>query len=220
MTVTFPKPTLLCCLALLLSLPRMATAETYVEETYDDLVQRLNQQRGRVQQQTVNQLEPNPLDDITLHAGAGLVASTFNLSQNGLSRQFAMNGFQLTAGVDLFTKSMVAEGALRNFGEQSAGSQNYSFRELDLKTFYRQPSQGNEIGYRIGAGLATRYLTFHDGILNIEETNPAMIGFVAIESTFQQKFGVVLELGYRSVLVSHVADQNSADLTLRFDGFF
>jgi hypothetical protein len=192
----------------------------YEEETYEDLVKRLNQKRNQVSQRTQSTLDGSPLDDLTLHGGIGVVASNFFWHQGNQERSFSMSGFQLSGGVDLFTENLVAEGAIRNFGTITAGTETDTFRELDIKAMYRQRARGQELGYRGGMGLGTRYFSVRNGSYGIDEVNPALLIFGAIESSISRFAGLGVELGYRSVIASHAADQSSLDLTLRMDGFF
>lgn len=195
-------------------------AQTMQEESYEDLVKRLNQRRAQVSAATISQNEANPLDDLTIHTGFGLITSTFNVRENGDNSQFNLQGFQLSAGIDLFSPNYVAEAAVRNFGQQTQSVETDSFREIDLKAMYRQPSRPNDLGYRFGTGIATRYLSVSRPGFSSDETNPAMILFGGLEASFSRSFGLGVELGYRRVLASNTTDQNSMDLTIRLDGFF
>ena len=192
----------------------------YEEETYEDLVKRLNQKRNQVSARTQSTLDGSPLDDLTLHGGLGLVASNFFWHQGGQQRSFNMSGFQLSGGVDLFSENLVAEGAIRNFGTITSGTETDSFRELDLKAMYRQPARGVELGFRGGMGLGTRYFSVRNGSYGVDEVNPALLVFGGVESSISRFAGLGVELGYRSVIASHSADQSSLDLMLRMDGFF
>lgn len=192
----------------------------YEEESYEDLVKRLNHRKNQVAQSSHAQLDGNPLDELTLHGGLGLVGSNFYWRQGSQSRSFNMSGFELSGGVDLFSENLVAEGAIRNFGSNTNGNETDSFRELDLKALYRKPSRGQELGFRAGMGLATRYFSIRNGNFSVDEINPAMIFFGGIETNFSRMGGFGLEIGYRSVIANNSADQSSLDLMMRLDGYF
>lgn len=190
-------------------------SSTYEEVSYDDLINRLHKKKSQfISNQT------SVLDDITLHAGIGLVTTAVSVEQNSHFSQMNLNGFQLSLGVDLFSPNWVAEGAIRNFGSGGDNISNHSFREVDLKTFYRSPSSNNTVGYRLGAGLATQYLDFKDPGISVSESSPAMILFGALETNISRNFGLGVEFGYRSSLLSSNADKSSIDMMLRMDTFF
>ena len=194
--------------------------ESYEEETYEDLVKRLNQKRNQVSQRVQNQYEGNPLDVLTLHGGLGIVASSFYWHQGSRNKSFNMNGFQLSGGIDLFSENLVAEAALRNFGTVTTGDETDSFREFDIKAMYRQPGHGQEMGYRFGMGLGTRYLSVSLPSYSLNEVNPAFLLFGGIETPLSRMAALGIEFGYRSVISASAADQSSVDLMVRLDGFF
>jgi hypothetical protein len=192
-------------------------AQEYEEVSYDDLVRQISSKKSKVVEQ-----KTSILDDITLHAGVGLVTSSMNVSESNRNLQMQMQGFQISLGVDLFSPNFVAEGAIRNFGTGASGDESRTFRELDLKVFYRSLPSSNigNVGYRFGAGLGTQYLTVSDPSNQINEATPASILFAGIETNLSKNFGVGAELGYRSSLLSSSADRDSVDLMLRLDTYF
>jgi hypothetical protein len=187
----------------------------YEEISYDDLISRLHKKKSQV---ISNQT--SVLDDSAIHAGIGLITSAISVQQNNHNSQLNLNGFQISLGIDLFSPNWVAEGAIRNFGTGGSGADTHSFREVDLKTFYRKLETPNSFGYRLGAGLATQYLDLHEAGIAVSESSPAMILFGAIDIPISRNFGFGTELGYRSSLLSSNADRNSIDLMLRLDTFF
>ncbi len=203
-------------LSLSLFLETKVQAQEYDEVSYDDLINQISKKRSRVSEST----NPSILDDITLHAGFGLLTSAMEVNEINRHTQLQLNGFQLSFGIDLFSPNWVAEGAIRNFGTGSAGTQNYSFRELDMKVLYRAPLQSSDLGLRLGAGLATQYLSMTDVGTYIDESAPASILFGGIEGKVNRNFAIGAEIGYRSSLLNSAANRDSLDLTLRLDSFF
>jgi len=203
----------LFCMA---SMSTKVQAQEYDEVSYDDLINQINKKRSRA---ALN--EASVLDDITLHAGFGLITSSMNVQEPTRMIQLQMTGFQMSFGIDLFSPNLVAEGAIRNFGSDNEGSESHSYRELDMKVFYHLPSTGKNLGFRLGTGLATQYLTLADaGGVNIDESSPAAIVFAAIEANPSKNFGIGAEAGYRSALLNNSADRSSMDLMIRLDGYF
>ncbi len=202
---------------LLFLLETKVQAQEYEEVSYEDLVNQINKKRARVSETSNN---TSILDDITIHAGFGLLTSSMLVSESVRNSQIQLNGFQLSFGIDLFSPLWVAEAAIRNFGSGSSGSANYSFRELDMKVLYRSAANPGDIGIRVGGGLATQYLTLNDVGASIDESAPASVVFAGVESKVSRNLAIGAELGYRNSLLSNAANRDSVDLTFRLDSFF
>jgi hypothetical protein len=188
----------------------------YEEVSYDDLINRLHKKKTRVISNQVS-----VLDDIAIHAGVGFITSAISVQQNNHLSQLNLNGFQISLGIDLFSPNWVAEGAIRNFGSGSNNpAENHSFREVDLKTFYRSLSTPSIMGYRLGAGLGTQYLDYRDPGISTSESSPALVVFGALDNNLSKNFGVGAELGYRTSMLSSNANRSSIDLMLRLDTYF
>lgn len=193
-----------------------AEGSSYEEVSYDDLVQRLSKKKSKLSDSSLNSF-----DDIMIHAGAGLVTSvsSYNINQKDVVRQHT--GFQLSFGIDLFSPNWSAEAALRNFGTGNSGTESRSLRETDMKIMYRSTPNGG-MGFRGGAGLATRYLKINDDMngISINDTTPALIGFLGADSYVNKNFSVGFEAGLRSAMVGRTVDKNSLDFMLRLDTYF
>ena len=187
----------------------------YEEISYDDLISRLHKKKSQIVSS-----QSSVLDNISIHAGVGFITSAVMVQQSNHLSQLNLNGFQISLGIDLFSPNWVAEGAIRNFGSGSNSFETHSFREVDLKAFYRSPSSAQSVGFRLGGGLATQYLDYREPGVSVSESSPAMILLGAVETNLNKNFGVGAELGYRSSLLSSNADRSSFDLMLRLDTFF
>lgn len=205
-------------LGLVLVYAGSAKAATETEEvTYDDLVNQLQQRRKRVERSTAD----HPLDHLQIHAGVGLATSTNKLDIPESRGERTLHGFQISVGIDLFSPEWVSEFVLRNFGTTERGSETRSLREIDLRAFYRTPLS-KQLGYRLGAGLGTRYFRFSDSRLRVSrgEETPCFVGFGGFESYLSSQVSLGVELGARTALVDRSIDRSSFDLMVRLDTFF
>ncbi len=187
------------------------------EVTYDDLVNQLQQRRKRVERTTAD----HPLDHLQIHLGVGLATSINNIDVPSSKGDRTLNGFQISAGIDLFSPDWVSEFVLRNFGTSDRGSETRSLRELDLRVLFRN-SLSKQLGYRVGGGLGTRYFRFSDSRLNISrgEETPCMIAFGGFESYLGSNVSLGVELGARSALIDRTIDRSSFDMMVKLDTFF
>lgn len=204
-------------LALILPISQNANADEGVEElSYSDLVDQLREKRRRVASPIIN-----PLDDIALHASVAMATSLSSFEVDGRNMTRGMNGFQIALGIDLFDPSWMAELALRNFGTRESGTESQSLREVDLKVLHRV-SIGQKLGYRVGAGLSTRYLKFSDPAydVSLSEESPNLIFATGLDSYVTDHVSLGAEIGFRTALVDQSMDKNSVDLMLRLETSF
>ena len=192
------------------------TTEKYEEISYDDLVNRLSKKKSQYANPTTD-----TLDEISLHAGVGLMTNFSNIRVDGTNYSRQLNGFQVSFGIDLLNPSFLAEGAIRNYGSTSRGSESITLRETDMRVLYRG-RLSEKGGFRAGTGLATRNLKFEDRSSGLEasESTPAWIFFAGLEANINKYLSMGLEAGYRSSMVSKSADKGGVDLMMRLDTHF
>ncbi len=203
------------CLTIALLLSTKAWAAEYEEVSYDDLVNQINKKKNSVTR-NIN----DPLDAQKIHAGLGLLtsANSVNTGEGGDTIKY-QNGFQISLGIDLFSADWAAEAALRNFGQARSGSETRSLREFDLK-FMRRAMFSSNSGFRLGAGIGTRYLKINDVNVDINDTTPTALLFGGLDVYAAKNFSVGLETGLRTSMVTQTTDKGAADLTLRMDAYF
>lgn len=191
-------------------------AEKVEEISYDDLVNRLNKKKSQYSAPSGTNL-----DDIALHAGAGLVSSFTTLNVNGTDFSRQINGFQISFGIDLFHPSWMAEGALRNFGNTTIGSETLTLRENDLKVLYRA-KVNDKAGFRAGTGLSTRSTKYENRSTgaDISESTPSWIFFGGLEAYVNKSLSLGIEGGYRSSMISRNSDKGAIDMMVRLDTHF
>lgn len=192
-------------------------AADYEEVSYDDLLNQINKRKSHVIQNA-----NDPLDQMRLHAGFGLITSANNINTGGGRDTLKyQNGFQLSLGIDLFSPNWIAETSLRNFGQAHSGTETRSLREFDLKLM-RRDLFSDTVGYRAGAGLGNRYLKVDDGAneISIDDNTPTALLFGGLDAYIKKNFSIGLETGLRTSMVNQTADKSSLDLTVRLDTSF
>lgn len=214
------KTTLLLCLfsGLVYGAPVYAqSTDEYDELTYEDLVNQLSRKKQKV----IRAQESNPLDEIGMHAGLGLITAFNSMKVGDRSFVRTSQGFELSLGIDLFSRAWAAEAGLRNFGTQEGGSEKRSLREFDLKVIHRT-AMGDQLGSRMGGGIGTRYLKYSDFSrqISIEEEIPCMVGFVGLEAFAAERIKLAADMGLRSALLDSSSDKTSLDLMVRLDTTF
>ncbi len=202
--------------------PSFATASPspeseYEELSYEDLVEQISRKKQKV----IRAAEVNPLDDIQLHAGLGLITAVNSMRIQDRDMARTMNGFEISLGIDLFSRFWTSEAVLRNFGSSGTGTESRSLREFDLRVVHRSPL-GEKLGYRLGSGLGTRYFKFSDSArrISISEEVPCLLGFAGLETYASKVLSVGTEIGLRSPLIDTSSDKTSLDLMVRLDTTF
>jgi hypothetical protein len=124
-------------------------------------------------------------------------------------------------GIDLFSPEWAAEAALRNFGQANSGSETRSLREFDLKMMNRG-ALGDKTGYRLGAGLGTRYLKLSDDIsgASVNDSTPTALIFGGFDAFASKNLSLGLETGFRTAMVNNTADRGAMDVMIRLDTYF
>jgi len=194
----------------------LAQAAVMEEVSYDDLVNQLSQKR-----QSIATPDTDPFDSIKIHAGFGLIGSANKVNVEGDNATKWQSGFQISLGVDLFSPHWGAEGDVRNFGQARSGTETRSLREYDLKFFHRNHFS-QTAGYRVGAGVGTRYLKIDDEVngVFIQDNTPTAVLFGGIDAYASKGLSFGIEAGWRNSMINATADRNAMDLTLRLDTYF
>jgi hypothetical protein len=205
-------------LSVLLGSTLVQAAGEYEEVSYDDLVNQINKRKSSVIRNA-----NDPLDDIKLHAGFGLITSANNVrtTSGGRDTLKYQNGFQISLGIDLFSPNWSSELAIRNFGKAESGTETRSLREFDLK-FMNRDHWTDKTGYRLGAGIGNRYLKIDDEYneVSVNDTTPTALLFGGIDAFASKNLSIGVEAGLRTSMVNQSADKNSFDLTVRLDTYF
>ena len=195
--------------------PRLASgAEDYEELNYNDLVKQLTYKKDPFWK-----TNPSP-DEVMLHAGFGLVSTTSQIRYPDQVRSRPLNGFQMSAGIDLLSQNWMAEMIFRNFANHSSGTETRSLRELDWRVVNRL-FQAQKVEMRLAAGFGNRTYKLNDSN-GFSFDQESMVGLfsVGLEAIITKTLSLGLEGGIRSALVSQSNDINSADIAFKVESQF
>jgi hypothetical protein len=208
---------LLATFSMLVCLGKPARANSDTEEIgYDELINRINTKRA-----AVTKSDTRSFDNLSIHAGFGLLSAMNDVKINNKDSYRYQNGFLLALGIDLFSENFYAEGELRNFGQTTSGSETRSLRELDLKLCFKNDLV-NRTGFHLGAGLGTRYMKLSDPLAkrNIEDTTPSFLLSGGIDSYLNKNLSLGFEVSWKTAMITNTIDKNSLDLGIRLDSHF
>ncbi|MFK8139276.1 MAG: hypothetical protein AB8E15_13030 [Bdellovibrionales bacterium] len=204
-----------------ISLYNPPASAQYEEEDlvdYESIVRQLSQSnRTRTPRAAFNYL-----DDIRFHLGVGIVNSMSTIGTDSGELKAGVNGVQTNFGIDLFSYEWRAEGGITNFEnyKDTDTGTSYKMQEFDLKLVYS--SQLSKIwGYKIGGGLAGRYMRVtKDDLSSQEFTTPSTNLHTGIVTRFSKSVALSTDLVYRRALISETPDKSAIDFTIRVDGTF
>ena len=208
-------------LAVLVPLTCLASVNPEEEDglNYDAIVQRLSDNEPE------RPLTGDPFENVKIHIGVGLANSVETLRYgNGDKTNVAQRGVQIAMGIDLFSKTWLAEGTFRNFGETEFENANVGMKEFDLKVVY-QSRLAPSWYTRLAGGLSARYLkVFYHGdqkpLDRNEYDTPASVLQAGLTTVLTPGLSFGTDLAYRNSLIDETPDKSSFDLTLRLDGHF
>ncbi len=182
------------------------------DEDYDSIVHRLSLKKSFALNDGTS-----ILDDVIFHVGLGLTNTSYGLRLADGDRTNSKQGFNLALGVDLFSPRWVSEIIFSNYGEQQNEDLRTELKEFDLKVVYKQPL--TELWtWRVGVGLAARYLKVTQSDAINDFTTPSSILLTGVEAKITNSISAVTELGVRTPLVSDTAEKTAIDLLFRIDG--
>lgn len=160
------------------------------------------------------------LSSVQIHLGAAATTSMFVVQPKSGSTIYAsQRAVQASLGIDLFSSHWVAEGSFYNFIERQYENYQVRLKAFDFKVLYKNRIDGS-LGYRLGGGLAVRYLSLQ-GLAGEETfTTPFSVLAGGLETYITRGFSLGIEVAARNTLTYETPDQSALDLTLRFDGHF
>ena len=192
----------------------LAQTEDYVE--YDSIVNSLKS-RDRLSKET------DPFDEIQVHFGLGVANSYVNFRDSKLIGKSSslFNGFQVSLGVDLFSKAWMAEGSVRTYEATSVARKSIRLQEFGLAAIYHT----NIISiwhFRLGLGIIGRTIQIQDKIKNstLQKNSPASQALGGIYGQVSSWLTMGADLAYVSPLVRDSADGSGAEFMLRADTHF
>ena len=209
----------------LLTLPLFAgAAQSDYDVNYDGIISELSKSRGSVDAD----FEDDPFAKIKLHGGVGFVTSLISLSTADKDISGLHSGVEANFGIDLFSERWMAEGSIRSFGDTEIDGHNISLKEFDLKFTYHS-RLGRALQYRLGMGLAARYLSHRSGKeLSLASqastetiyTTPASIFYFGVNAVLTKSITLGLEASYRDPMTSETIDNGALDTGIKLDFHF
>lgn len=194
--------------------PVFAADDDYEELRYEDLVNQLSRKRD------TPTMKSSP-DDVMIHAGFGFVSTANQIRFPGEVRSRPLNGFQLSAGIDLLSTQWMGEFIFRNFANHHSGGEVRSLRENDWKVVYRQ-AKSDRLELRYGIGFGSRTFRLNDPTTGYGFENETPVGLltVGLETAISKTVSLGVETGGRAALVTNTNDINAIDLTMRLESRF
>ncbi len=202
--------------------------------SYDQIVKELSQATTSSTRSVLPKVTEDPLANVLIHGGVSFTNSYLSISPSNDSQTVTgfHSGIEATIGIDLFSRNWRAEGSVRSFGSDKIQNHEVSLKEFDLKLVY-QDLWANRLYYRLGGGMAARYLKHRQlageevtpsaaGDLNqtIEYTTPSSIFFVGLGVDIAKRFSIGAELSYRGALIDETIDKSAFDAAFRIDAHF
>lgn len=161
----------------------------------------------------------DPFANIMIHAGVGMVTTFGQAHAPQGSINYNQSGIQATLGIDLFNPNWIAEGSARSFAKSEYDQAHVALREFDIKFLYKD-SITKGIGYRLGAGVAARYMAIDLAGVHTEYTTPASLFGAGLDLNFTKHVSAGIDVSSRNALVAETGDRNSMDATVRLDAHF
>lgn len=197
---------------------------SYAEENfsaYEDIVRELKSSETQSIRSSIDRENSIP---IRIHGDIGFVTSRLNLDlPKTYSQSQGLQGTEVVLGIDLFSPTWRAEGALRSFRTEKFSSGNISLREFDLRVV-REAKVSPAIDFRVGGGMSARYLKLtnlpaEDGLI-LDNSTPASLFLLGLKGSFSPTIALSVDLTFKNRLVNETIDRGSIDGAVRVSGSF
>ncbi len=192
------------------------------EIPYEQLVRELNSKVHQQQRQWVQNTSIDPFEKLQIHLSLGFIqtVNTLQIADRSISR--LEDGFQLGAGIDLFSKEWIAEGILKNFGQSTQNESRLALREFDLRLAYLQEAPEHRMKLRLTNGLGARYLRYNSlwSKVNTYQTTPIYVVGVGFIIPMGSHFELDFEFQGHMSLISDTIDRQGLGIVIRLDNIF
>ncbi len=183
------------------------------EENYESIVSRLS-----AKTELKTESPGYSMDNTMFHMGVGFGHSAFSLASDQINTSIDQNGFSLMLGMDLMSPQWNAEIGYTNYYRAKHANFSTEIQEFDLRVLYKG-SFSQLIGFRIGTGLAARYLHLEKrGGYSDNFTTPASVIFGGLEAKIAPRLSLIAEVGAKNSIVSDSPENRAIDFLLRIDG--
>jgi hypothetical protein len=206
----------LCAFACTLGHTALSWAQEEEGLSYDAIVNELS--KSRTETPKSDPYDDDPLSQVEIHLGLAMASTTFGVAHgDGSTTQAAQRGFQVALGIDLLSPNWMAEGSMRNYFEREYEKSQIGLQEFDLKLFYKNRFD-TSIGYRLGGGLAARYLNVKTKDYGEQKfTTPSSVAAAGLDFYVGKTLSIGAEASARNSLTNETPDQSSVDFLLRLD---
>lgn len=199
-----------------------AYADEDSDVSYEEIVKDLSKEQRNAtnsSRTSASNYSRDSLDDVMIHGGVGITQMFGTVDHAAGTTHLSQRGIQASLGIDLFSEHLLAEGTARNFSPQDYRGTSISLKEFDLKVIYHN-TFAPKIGFKLGAGLAARYLHIASNMGTSDYTTPSSVITGGFEFLPARSLTVGADISQRSALIGETADRNSYDMTVRVDANF
>lgn len=164
-------------------------------------------------------------EDVAIHGGIGFATSYVTVvSPDGSRGSGLLKGLQLNFGVNLFTRSVRAEGAFSSYQQEELDHNlKADLKEFELRLIYLPLAQEG-INLRLGFGLAARYMgldsNLSSGWANYRASTPSSFLLLGFERKLSKNLAMGPDISYRSAVVSDTFDKSAWDASFRLNATF
>ncbi|MGZ3723790.1 MAG: hypothetical protein ACXVA9_12695 [Bdellovibrionales bacterium] len=163
--------------------------------------------------------------EVALHGGLAFATSFVHVNApNGAVGTGMLKGVEFNFGMNLFTRTMRAEGAFSSYAsEELDNNLKADLKEFELRVVYLPALQDNTT-LRFGLGLAARYMNLDSragGVWqNYQGSTPSSLFLVGFERKISANVTLGPDLSYRSAIVSDTFDKSAWDASFRLNATF
>jgi hypothetical protein len=164
-------------------------------------------------------------EDVAIHGGIAIATSWVSLtSPDGVAGSGLLKGVEFNFGINLFTRSLRAEGAFANYAQEELDHNlKADLKEFELRLIYLPVIQENTV-LRTGFGLAARYMSVDSYAggrwAPYQASTPTSIFLVGFERKISPLISIGPDLSYRSAIVSDTYDKSAWDASFRLNATF
>jgi hypothetical protein len=163
--------------------------------------------------------------EVALHGGLGFATSYVSINApNGTAGTGLLKGIVFNFGMNLFTRSIRAEGAFSSYAQEELDNNlKADLKEFELRVVYLPKLQQNTY-MRLGLGLAARYMSLdsrvNDQWQNYQASTPSSVLLLGFEQKVSSTISFGPDISYRSALESDTFDKSAWNASFRLNATF
>jgi hypothetical protein len=163
--------------------------------------------------------------EVALHGGVALATSWVGITApNGVAGTGLLKGIEVNFGMNLFTRSLRAEGAFSSYAEEELDhALKADLKEFELRLVYLPKIQDATVA-RFGVGLAARYMSI-DAVsggraTNYQASTPSSLFLIGFERKVTSNITLGPDVSYRSAIVTDTFDKSAWDTSFHLNATF